>query len=171
MIERIYILCLIIIIDLEVWTITYCLGFGHETMVCAVCLSISYWYLPEVYYTGAFYMINTIQFKFWEVHKSNLKCLACLFLDLTATNFQRNRLRLYWKTWLLVIEVNAGAWNLLKSIKLMKIYSPMSLSLCLCRLTPSLSLSLSLFLSLSLLLLAISLKGKSLKKFDWVQKW
>ena len=40
MIERIYILCLVIIIKLEVWTITHCLGLGHETMVCTVCLSI-----------------------------------------------------------------------------------------------------------------------------------
>ena len=40
MIEIIYILCLIIIIKSEVWTITDCLGLGHETMVCAVCLSI-----------------------------------------------------------------------------------------------------------------------------------
>ena len=40
MIGRIYILCLIIIIKSEVWTITHCLGLGHETMVCAVCLSI-----------------------------------------------------------------------------------------------------------------------------------
>ena len=40
MIERIYILCVIIIIKSEVWTITHCLGLGHETMVCAVCLSI-----------------------------------------------------------------------------------------------------------------------------------
>ena len=39
MIERIYILCLIIIIKSEVY-ITHCLGLGHETMVCAVCLSI-----------------------------------------------------------------------------------------------------------------------------------
>ena len=30
MIERIYILCLIIIIKSEVWTITHCLGLGHE---------------------------------------------------------------------------------------------------------------------------------------------
>ena len=43
MIERIYILCLIIIIKSEVWTITHCLGLGHETMVCAVCLSILFW--------------------------------------------------------------------------------------------------------------------------------
>ena len=35
------ILGLIIIIKSEVWTITHCLGLGHETMVCAVCLSIS----------------------------------------------------------------------------------------------------------------------------------
>ena len=40
MIERIYILCLIIIIKSEVWTITHCLGLGHETMVCAVCLFV-----------------------------------------------------------------------------------------------------------------------------------
>ena len=40
MIEIIYILCLIIIIKSEVWTITHCLGLGHETMVSAVCLSI-----------------------------------------------------------------------------------------------------------------------------------
>ena len=44
MIERIYIICLIIIIKSEVWTITHyyypCLGLGHETMVCAVCISI-----------------------------------------------------------------------------------------------------------------------------------
>ena len=40
MIERIYILCRIIIIKSEVWTITHCLGLGHETMVSAVYLSI-----------------------------------------------------------------------------------------------------------------------------------
>ena len=40
MIEIIYILCLIIIIKSEVWTVTHCLGLDHETMVCAVCLSI-----------------------------------------------------------------------------------------------------------------------------------
>ena len=40
MIERICILCLIIIIKSEVGTITHCFGLGHETMVCAVCLSI-----------------------------------------------------------------------------------------------------------------------------------
>ena len=41
MIEIIYILCLIIIIiKSDVWTIIHCLGLGHETMVCAVCLFI-----------------------------------------------------------------------------------------------------------------------------------
>ena len=43
MIEIIYILCLIIIIKSEVWTITHCLGLGHETMVSAVYLSIFLW--------------------------------------------------------------------------------------------------------------------------------
>ena len=42
MIERIYILCLIIMIKSEVCTITHCLGLGHETMVCVVCLLYSY---------------------------------------------------------------------------------------------------------------------------------
>ena len=38
--ERIYILRLIILSKSEVWSITHCLGLGHETMVSAVCLSI-----------------------------------------------------------------------------------------------------------------------------------
>ena len=41
--DNIYILRLITIIKSEVWTITHCLGLGHETMVCAVCLSIFLW--------------------------------------------------------------------------------------------------------------------------------
>ena len=65
MIEIIHIVCLIIIIKSEVRTITHCLGLGHETMVCAVCLSIflwichmagllrgtfvSWWYLPRIW--------------------------------------------------------------------------------------------------------------------------
>ena len=40
MIERIYILCLVIIVKSEVCSITHCLGLGHKTMVCAVCLSV-----------------------------------------------------------------------------------------------------------------------------------
>ena len=65
MIEMMHILCLIIIIKSEVWTITHCSGLGPETMVCAVCLSIflwicdmagllrgtfvSWWYLPRIW--------------------------------------------------------------------------------------------------------------------------
>ena len=40
LIERICILCLIVNIKSEVWTITHCLRLGHETMVPAACLSI-----------------------------------------------------------------------------------------------------------------------------------
>ena len=50
MIEIIYILCLIIIIKSEVWTITHCLGLGHETTVCAVCLSIFLWRFWHIRY-------------------------------------------------------------------------------------------------------------------------
>ena len=47
MIERICKRCVISIIKSEVWTVTHCLGFGHETMVSAACLSIFFgmlWY-------------------------------------------------------------------------------------------------------------------------------
>ena len=40
MIEKIYIIGLIIIVKSEVWIITHCLGLGHGTMVSAVCLFI-----------------------------------------------------------------------------------------------------------------------------------
>ena len=39
------VLYLIIIIKPEVWIINHCLGLGHETMVCAVCLTMLLWYL------------------------------------------------------------------------------------------------------------------------------
>ena len=48
MTEIIYILCLIVIIKSEVWTITHCLGLGHETMVSAVYLSIFLWGQQDV---------------------------------------------------------------------------------------------------------------------------
>ena len=37
---REYLLCLIVIIKSEVWSIIHCLGLGHETMVCAICFCI-----------------------------------------------------------------------------------------------------------------------------------
>ena len=59
MIGRIYILCLIIIIKSEVWTITHCLGLGHETMVCAVCLSVfSYTVTFRIYHNVRLYYEN-----------------------------------------------------------------------------------------------------------------
>ena len=47
MIVRVCVLNIIIIIKVETWTIWHCLGFGHETMVCAVCLSMV---LPDIAY-------------------------------------------------------------------------------------------------------------------------
>ena len=38
------------IIVSEVWTITYCLWLGHETMVCAVCLSVFLWISNHINY-------------------------------------------------------------------------------------------------------------------------
>ena len=48
MAERIYILCLMIIIKSEVWTFTHCLGLGHETMVWAVCLFVFFFFLIKI---------------------------------------------------------------------------------------------------------------------------
>ena len=58
MIEKKYILCLIIIIKSEVWTITRCLGLGHETMVCAVCLSIFFWKAFAVFRLSIWYICH-----------------------------------------------------------------------------------------------------------------
>ena len=41
--KNIFITYLIIIIKPEVWILNHCLGLGHETMVCAVCLTIFLW--------------------------------------------------------------------------------------------------------------------------------
>ena len=54
----IYILYLIIIIKSELWTITHCLGLGHERMVCAVCLSVPLWH-KEVLTRIGIPIINT----------------------------------------------------------------------------------------------------------------
>ena len=40
MIVRIRLLCLNIIMKSEVWPVCHCLGLGHKTLVCAICLSI-----------------------------------------------------------------------------------------------------------------------------------
>ena len=72
MIERIYILCLIIIIKSEAWTITHCLGLGHETMVSAVCFSI---FLSKTLTIGNMYRPphgNNNNKKYWEVYRRNI---------------------------------------------------------------------------------------------------
>ena len=84
MIEIIYILCLIIIINSEVWTITHCIGLGHETMVCAVCLSI---FLSE-FTSSNYYQRFQISWKplslailnnWIQVHISNMTWIATIF--------------------------------------------------------------------------------------------
>ena len=42
------VLYLIIIIKPEVWIINHCLGLGHETMVCAVCLTMFLLYVETL---------------------------------------------------------------------------------------------------------------------------
>ena len=68
MIERIYIVCLIIIIKSEVWTITHCLGLGHEIMVSAVCLSIFLWLYDRQSCQGHMKIVSVT----YDNHKTNL---------------------------------------------------------------------------------------------------
>ena len=89
MIERIYMLCLIIIIKSEVWTITHYLGIGHETMLCPVCLSIfwicdmagllrgtfvSWWYLPRMWPS-----VTDMQHYYHAWYPTDDWHLACMF--------------------------------------------------------------------------------------------
>ena len=120
MIERIYILCLIIIMKSEVWTITHCLGLRHETMVSAVCLSIflwicdmagllcgtfvSWWYLPRIwpsiidmqYYYHARYPTDDwhLAYMFSLVYFSVEVCLEGLFPHSVST-WQDSCIRVY----------------------------------------------------------------------------
>ena len=74
MIERIYILCLIIIIKSEVWTITHCLGLVHETMVSAVCLSI---FLPKLITMQLWCIVpREFRFKYFDILAKTLNCLS-----------------------------------------------------------------------------------------------
>ena len=90
LIEIIYILCLIFIIKSEVWTITHCLGLGHETMVSSVCLSIflwicdvagllhgtfvSWWYLPRVWSS-----VTDMQYYYYAKYPTDDRHLAYMF--------------------------------------------------------------------------------------------
>ena len=80
MIERTYILCHIIIIKSKVWTITHCLGLGHETMVWAVCLSI--------FLSNRKYQPYPLSYFFVVV---SLRCLLHHILSRIAYTFRENR--------------------------------------------------------------------------------
>ena len=70
MIERIHIRCLIIIIKSEVWTITHCLGLGHETIVSAVYLSYSLFAseMPQ------WFLLNwKFPFRLWRMFDAEIK--------------------------------------------------------------------------------------------------
>ena len=81
MIERIYILCLIIIIKSEVWTITHCLGLGHETMVSAVCLSIFLIKLQLYIHVSNVFFSSCKGNIYQQVHTSHIAKRYCQPLD------------------------------------------------------------------------------------------
>ena len=89
MIERIYILCLISIIKSEIWTITRCLWLGHETMVCAVCLSISlckYWNRNIFMLTKLSLLVASVVFKMTTFGAADNENFA--ILKVTCTKIQ-----------------------------------------------------------------------------------
>ena len=80
MIGRIYILCLVIIIKSEVWTSIHCLGSGHETMVCTVCLAIFLSCLADCSFRiilAEYDIIRVIQMRFVCTSDINIQKKAC----------------------------------------------------------------------------------------------
>ena len=91
----IYILCVIIIIRLEVWTITHCLGLGHETMLWAVIPTIDRFVPANIFYwnpqpTRKIYLLIT---KAWLFYSSMFSFFfSCLKLNsfmLFSIDFQK----------------------------------------------------------------------------------
>ena len=78
----IYIRCLVIINKSEVWTITHCLGLGHETMVYAVCLSVFLWHLH-----GFRQSISPA----WHLYPDLLKRLWSQIIHFIVTRYISNR--------------------------------------------------------------------------------
>ena len=86
----IYILCRITIIKSEVWTIFHCLELGHETVVCAECLSIflRYW---------------TSTISVWCMHYSTTIILAnsLRYYKLTVRNKCKQQIKRLFLIWML----------------------------------------------------------------------
>ena len=59
---------LIIIIKAEGWHICHCLGLGHETMVCSVCLSIFLFLRNWVYYSNDKYRTKMKKLSSWSIY-------------------------------------------------------------------------------------------------------
>ena len=73
------VLYLIIIINPEVSIINHCLGLGHETMVCAVCLTMFLWHNPLSY---SYRITANIK---WVMNMSLELCIriyTCIYLEL-----------------------------------------------------------------------------------------
>ena len=90
MIEKIYILRLIIIIKSEVWIITHCLGLGHETMVYAVCLSIFLYNVSPILCCVVLFFSVSFSFLFFVL------CIWLFQLTSKCHNFNSHIFMLWW---------------------------------------------------------------------------
>ena len=92
MIVRICVIYLSIISKSEVWPDCHCLGLGHETMVCTVCLSISLWDTPSV---------NKIRDQpLHNVPQMSVRVVTYLFLTVGSTSTFSN----VWSCFLITVK-------------------------------------------------------------------
>ena len=87
----IYILCPMIIIKSEVWTIIHGLGLGHETMVCTVCLYIFLswlWYYHYCHYreqsSYCSSFLKRIYYIPWNIHSIQI-CNILFWFDYSTS--------------------------------------------------------------------------------------
>ena len=72
---RICVLYLIVIIKSEVWTISNCLWFVHETIVCTICLAI--------------FLHNQYHRRYWPHSARNKKVVSLIFCGISKLNLQK----------------------------------------------------------------------------------
>ena len=85
----------------EAWPIYHCLGFGHETMVCAVCFFL-YSFFNMITVRDQFIELtqNNSNLSKWYLSYTMLNILQLLSMETIAVDFQMNM-----STWQLVVVI------------------------------------------------------------------
>ena len=119
------VLYLIIIIKPEVWIINHCLGLGHETMVCAVCLSMFLSSLPTPTLHQHYYNHITTQgpssLKVVAVDTKDIDVSLDILPDNGRWNFTVGDEDHFNRGWRLLNVLQEAWWRLLQWIRLVKL--------------------------------------------------